>query len=138
MSASGQARSRGKRRLRRETPSRVTLVAAARACSCVHPLRLLYYHAHRFLPRGRDVLGAGTLFCRQGFPCLVPYPGEGPLHVGHRRSEHAHGGVPVGKPRLRGADQPAVGDAHPSRRGVLPVHGEQLAVVAPDRPERRN
>src|SRR5829696_6256680 len=48
------------------------------------------------------------------------------------RSTDADGRVPVGEPRLGGGNEPAFGDAHPARGGVLAVHGQQLAVVAPN------
>jgi hypothetical protein len=45
MRASGQERSRGKRRPTREILSRVALVAAARACSCVRKGAPLFWSA---------------------------------------------------------------------------------------------
>ena len=62
---------------------------------------------------------------------------QGPLDLGHSRSEYGHGGIPVCEPRLRGADQPPVRDAHAACGGVLAVNGQELAVVASDRTERR-
>src|SRR5215212_829285 len=102
-----------------------------------HPARFLDDHAHGLFPRHLDVSRAGTLVVRQLLHRLVPHAREGAIYVGHRRPPHADRRVPVGQPRLLRANHPAVGDAHASRRGVLTVYGEQLAVVAPDRPERR-
>src|SRR5215207_2329469 len=84
------------------------------------------------LPRRLDILRVRALVVGQLLHQLAPQLGEGVVDVGHDGAPHADGGVPVGQPRLLGADHPPVGDAHAARRGVLAVHDEQLAVVAPN------
>src|SRR5829696_2354026 len=102
-----------------------------------HPSRFLHNQARGRLPRRLDVFRIRTLALGQFSHQLAPQAGEGTVDVGDHRSPHAYGGVPVGQARVGGGHEPAVGDAHPTRGGVLAVYGEQLAVVAPDGPERR-
>src|SRR5215211_4312111 len=103
-----------------------------------HPAWFLDDQAGGRLPRRLDILRVRALIVGQLLHQLAPQAGEGTVDVGHHRSPHADRGVPVGKPRLLGADHPAVGDAHAACRGVLAVNDEQLAVVAPNSPERRS
>ena len=103
-----------------------------------HPARFLDDQARGRLSRRLNVLRVGALVVGQLLDQLAPQAGEGAVDVGHDRSPHADRGVPVGQPRLGGADHPAVGDAHAARRGVLAVHGEQLPVVAPNNTKRRS
>src|SRR5215208_774942 len=103
-----------------------------------HPARLLDDYAHGLLPRHLDVIRVGALIVGQPLSRLIPHAGESPVYVGHGRPSDADRGVPVGQPCLWGGHHPAVGDADTARRGVLTVNGDQLSMVASDRPERRS